>query len=66
INSTQAMSSHADQQQLLDWLKAIKDVKKVFITHGDNVPRAALAERITQELGITDVVMPIQNQEISF
>ncbi len=66
VSSTQAMSSHADQQQLLDWLKAIKQVKKVFITHGDNGPRAALAARISKELGITDVVLPIHNEEISF
>lgn len=66
INSTQAMSSHADQQQLIDWLAAIQNVKKVFITHGDNEPRKALAERITNELKISDVVLPTHNQEISF
>jgi metallo-beta-lactamase family protein len=65
VNSTQAMSSHADQQQLMDWLGAIKNVKKVFLTHGDNGPREALAKRITTELGITDVVLPVQNEELS-
>ena len=66
VNSTKAMSSHADQQQLMNWLGAIQGVKKVFLTHGDNGPRAALAQRITAELGINDVILPVQNEEISF
>lgn len=66
VNSTQAMSSHADQQQLMDWLKHIQGVKKVFLTHGEDGPRAALAERITKEIGISDIKLPRLNQEISF
>ncbi len=66
VSSTQSMSAHADQQQLLSWLKPIKNVKKVFLTHGEDGPRAALAQKITAELGISDVVMPKRNQEVSF
>lgn len=66
INITHAMSSHADQGQLMDWLKHIKGVKKVFLTHGDNDPRKALAEKITQDLGIKDIVMPTMNEEVKF
>ncbi len=66
VASTQAMSSHADQQQLMNWLGAIKNVKKVFLTHGDDTPRAVLAQRITTELGISDIVLPKHNEEISF
>jgi len=66
VSNTQAMSSHADQDQLIGWLKEIKNVQKVFITHGDDVPRTALAERITQDLGINDIVLPKQGEEISF
>jgi metallo-beta-lactamase family protein len=65
VSDTQAMSSHADQGQLLAWLKHIKNVKKVFLTHGDNGPRKALAEKITQETGIPDIQLPAMNQEIS-
>ncbi|MFA9289329.1 MAG: MBL fold metallo-hydrolase RNA specificity domain-containing protein [Weeksellaceae bacterium] len=64
VNTTHAMSSHADQQQLMDWLKAIKDVKKVFLTHGEDGPRAELAKRITAELGIQDITLPVLNQEV--
>jgi metallo-beta-lactamase family protein len=63
ITSTQAMSSHADQGQLLTWLKHIKNVKKVFLTHGENGPRAALAKKIREETQSNEVVMPEINQE---
>jgi metallo-beta-lactamase family protein len=66
VNTTRSMSSHADQRQLIDWLTHIKNVKKVFLTHGENEPRAALAKRITDELGIGSVELPILNQEIGF
>lgn len=66
IAETKAMSSHADQNQLLDWLKHIKGVKKLFITHGENEPRKVLAEKVKQELKISDIELPNLNQEISF
>jgi metallo-beta-lactamase family protein len=66
INNTRAMSSHADQAQLLAWLKHINGVKKVFITHGEDPARAALKEKISQDLGISDIVLPKLNQEIAF
>lgn len=66
VSSTRAMSSHADQGQLSDWLKHIKGVKKLFLTHGEDGPRQAFKEKVTQELGISDVFMPQRNEEISF
>ena len=65
VNSTQSMSSHADQKQLTNWLQQIKNVQKVILTHGEDGPRKALAQKISQELGYTDVVMPVLHQEIS-
>jgi metallo-beta-lactamase family protein len=65
VNQTQAMSSHADQPKLLEWLKKIQGVKKLILTHGENGPRAALAEKIKTDLKIADIAMPILNQEIT-
>lgn len=65
INSTNSLSSHADQQQLINWLKHIQKVKKVILTHGEDIPRAVLAKRISQELGIADVRLPLMNQEFT-
>jgi metallo-beta-lactamase family protein len=64
VVSNQSMSSHADQGQLLSWLKAIKGTKKVILTHGEDPQRHALSEKISSELGIQDVDLPVLNQEI--
>lgn len=64
VSRTHSMSSHADQSQLLQWLKHIQGVKKVFLTHGENIPRTALSEKVKTDLGISDVFLPNLNQEI--
>lgn len=56
VTQMHSMSSHADQPKLINWLKHIKGVKKVCITHGENEARAALAEKIKSELKITEIV----------
>lgn len=65
INSTQAMSSHADQDQLIKWLSHIQEVKKVILTHGEDGPRQALRERIQSELSIADISLPHLHESIS-
>lgn len=65
VNDTQTMSSHADQKRLVKWLQHIKGVEKVFLTHGEDGPRAALAKKITEDLGRTDITMPTLHQEVS-
>jgi len=66
ITQTRGMSSHADQSQLLKWLGHIQGTKKVFLTHGENTPREVLAQMISDQLNIQDVVRPMLNQEIQF
>jgi len=66
IQNIESMSSHADQSQLIRWLTHIKNVKKVFLTHGDDIPRAALAQKITTDLGITDITLPLLHGETAF
>lgn len=65
VSETQAMSSHADQTGLLNWLRSMKGVKKVIITHGENEVRQIFAEKIKVDLGIADVLIPSLNEEIS-
>lgn len=65
VDDTHAMSSHADQGQLMTWLKHIKGVKKVFLTHGDPEPREVLAQKIKSDLGIKDVYSPFLDQEVT-
>jgi metallo-beta-lactamase family protein len=66
VNDTQGLSAHADQEQLMKWLKNIKNVKKVFLTHGDDEARKTLTQKINNELGLKDVILPMLNQEFDF
>jgi metallo-beta-lactamase family protein len=65
VNSIQSMSSHADQKLLLAWVKHVKGVKKIFITHGEDTSRRALSQKIKEELDIADIVIPDINQEFA-
>jgi metallo-beta-lactamase family protein len=65
VTQTLSMSSHADQGQLLEWLGVIKQVRKVFLTHGEDGPRATLAAKISKDLGIGDVSLPQLHEEIT-
>ena len=58
ISETQAMSSHADQAQLLKWLKSIKGVKQLFLTHGEDEPRKALEAKVRSDVGIPNIGLP--------
>jgi metallo-beta-lactamase family protein len=46
IAETQALSSHADQPRLLNWLSKIKGSSKVILTHGEDGPREVLKGEI--------------------
>ena len=65
VHHIQTMSSHADQGQLIAWLKHMQGVKKVFLTHGDNGPRGIFAKKISDELGIADVATPSMQQTLT-
>jgi len=58
------MSAHADQPKLLDWLKKIKGVKRVFLTHGEEDQRMALSEEIKKKLAFPDVYLPKLGEEV--
>ncbi len=58
------MSAHADQGQLLDWLKKIGGLKEVALVHGEDLARLVLGEKIHLELPDVKVILPIVNQEI--
>lgn len=62
IREIKTMSSHADQNKLLDWLKHINGVKKVFLIHGDPAQREGFANKV-KEAGIQDVTLPMNGQE---
>lgn len=64
VRNVSSMSAHADQPKLMNWLSKIKGVKQVFLTHGEELPRLVLSEKIKNDLGITEVVLPKMNQAV--
>ena len=53
ISSIGAYSAHADQRQLIDWIRHAEQLPKhVYCIHGEEAAAAALASRITEDLGI--------------
>jgi len=65
IREIKVLSSHADQTKLLEWLRHVKGVKKVFLTHGEKSQREVLAEKIRKEFGIKEVYLPKDQEEFS-
>ncbi|PIR88995.1 MAG: MBL fold hydrolase [Candidatus Harrisonbacteria bacterium CG10_big_fil_rev_8_21_14_0_10_40_38] len=50
-------SAHADQPQLLEWLKPLRtDLKKVFVVQGEEEASKALSQKIVDELAIHTVI----------
>jgi len=64
IREIKTMSSHADQGQLISWLKKINGLKEVILIHGEELPRLVLSEKIRQELPGVKVQLPSVYQEI--
>ena len=57
IVKVESFSVHADSDELIAWLKNIKNPKKVFIVHGEPDSAEALATRLRNELK-WDVYVP--------
>lgn len=58
VASLDELSGHADQGELIEWMRPIAHgLKKVFLVHGEPESGAALAQVITKEYGI-EAVMP--------
>ncbi len=53
ITKTGSFSSHSDHNQLINWLNKIKDLKKVFIIHGEDLENKKLADAIDQNIKTT-------------
>jgi metallo-beta-lactamase family protein len=53
VESLQELSGHADQKELLDWMRPIAhQLKKVFLVHGEVQQGTALAKVIQKEFGV--------------
>jgi metallo-beta-lactamase family protein len=53
VCSLEELSGHADQHELIEWMRPIAHgLKKVFLVHGEPAQGAALAKVIQKEFGI--------------
>jgi metallo-beta-lactamase family protein len=57
IYTINGFSAHADQQEILDWVSPLDKNTKVVVTHGEEVERDALAEKL-KELGFNEILKP--------
>ena len=62
VRRIEAFSGHADRNDLLNWVKPrAKNLKKVFLVHGELPAQKALAEGLT-ELGVREVIIPAKGE----
>lgn len=63
VRSLSAMSGHADQAEMIQWLSQINSPpKKIFLVHGENTAREAFRVKLETELN-WKVEVPVQQQE---
>ncbi|HET7452763.1 MAG TPA: MBL fold metallo-hydrolase [Thermoanaerobaculia bacterium] len=64
IEKIPALSAHADQVELLEWIGKIPEPPaKTFLVHGEDPAREALAARLRSERHF-DVELPVRNQSM--
>jgi len=64
VTKLNELSAHADQRELLNWLKPMaSSLKKVFLVHGEPAQSGALAAVIQREYGL-ECVIPERGQTV--
>lgn len=56
VKTIGSYSAHADMPQLINWISQIKNVKTVFLTHGEVDQQLTLSSKIKTELNIPVVI----------
>ncbi|NDI00167.1 MAG: MBL fold metallo-hydrolase, partial [Actinobacteria bacterium] len=66
IEHIESFSVHADSNELITWLKQVKNPKQVFVVHGDKQSAQTFATRLNTELGWNAITpKAAQSYEIS-
>lgn len=60
-----SFSAHADQKQLIEWLKNIEGVKKVYINHGEKEKMEILSDAIRQQLNLSTEIPTMPTAQIT-
>jgi len=65
ILQLQSLSAHADRDELLRWCKALPaPPQRIFLNHGEDPSRKALAAAIADELGWPRPVLPLTGDSV--
>ncbi len=51
VHTVGGFSAHADQQALIEWYRGFRNVPPVWLVHGEDGPRARLAELLAAQTG---------------
>ena len=63
VHTVGGFSAHADQRGLVEWYRGFENAPPVWLVHGEDEPRARLAERLTA-LGRGEVSIPVAGEQI--
>jgi metallo-beta-lactamase family protein len=62
-----SLSAHADQRQLLEWLRSIyggqRNIRRLFLLHGDNRSRVAFAEKAAEYVDPNSIYLADRKDE---
>jgi len=65
VKQISGYSAHADQPQLLEWLRLMRlSAKKVFVVQGEEIEALPLAQKIRDELAM-DAVVPTEGEVVN-
>ncbi|MEA2602715.1 MAG: metallo-beta-lactamase family protein [Acidobacteriota bacterium] len=65
IHQLNGLSAHADRDELLRWCRALPAApQRIFLNHGEDPPRKALAVAIAEELGWPRPVLPLTGDSV--
>ncbi|HSS49323.1 MAG TPA: MBL fold metallo-hydrolase [Thermoanaerobaculia bacterium] len=65
IRQLQSLSAHADRDELLRWCRALPAApQRIFLNHGEDPPRKALAVALAEELGWPRPVLPLTGDSV--
>ena len=66
IEKINALSGHADRNELLDYFRAMAaPLRRAFVVHGEVANAESLADGM-REMGMPDVLIPEQGQKVTF
>ena len=65
IHTIGGFSSHADKEILIDWLQHNKEIRHLFLVHGERDSLASFQEEVKKRNMAKDIHIPHLNEKFS-